>query len=59
MESDKNKLSRAIRVLSYMISNVSVNRSPEFNTSIDDLFTTAPCEIKEIIYESSGVNVAS
>ncbi|MEG2213894.1 MAG: Abi family protein, partial [Clostridiales bacterium] len=41
MEGDKNKLSGAIKVLSYMISRV--------------LFRGSSCEIKEIITKCSGI----
>ncbi|MEG1586873.1 MAG: hypothetical protein RR346_08355 [Bacteroidales bacterium] len=55
MEGDKNKLSGAIKVLSYMISRVSTNRESEFNVDVSVLFRGSSCEIKEIITKCSGI----
>lgn len=57
MESDKNKLSGAIKVLSYMVSRVSTNRESDFNAEVSTLFRESSCEIKEIITKCSGITI--
>ena len=55
MNSDKNKINGAIKVLDYMISRVSINRIKGFTTEINNLFNGLSCRIKKLITNCSGV----